>query len=73
MKETRPDAYLKKPFDEAHFKVTIELALYSFQKYNEKIAKLESINNRQSQNIKELSETNAHLVAATWRERELKK
>ncbi len=72
-KETRPDAYLKKPFDEAQFKVTTELALHSFQQYNEKITKLESTNNLQFQNIQELSETNAHLVAATWRERELKK
>ena len=38
----------------------------------DQIQNLEQQNKIQAQNIKELSETNNHLIAATWRERELK-
>lgn len=72
VKKTNPIAYLKKPFDEFQLKANIEIILNrhveSFIKYND----LKKVSELQELNILELSETNAHLITATWRERELK-
>ena len=72
-KLTKPDAFLQKPFDEKQVKVTTEFALHAYVEGRKKIQELKKISDQQIQSIKELSETNAHLIAATWRERELKK
>jgi serine phosphatase RsbU (regulator of sigma subunit) len=72
VKATNPIAYLKKPFDEIMLRTTIEVA---FQQYKESLLKhkeLEKKNSIKEQYITELSETNSHLITATWRERELK-
>ena len=72
VKKTNPIAYLKKPFDEFQLKANIEIILKrhveSFIKYND----LKKVSELQGLNILELTETNAHLITATWRERELK-
>lgn len=72
-KKTKPDGFLKKPFDGEQLKATTGVAIHRFQERNKEMTALKDANSMQSMNIKELSETNAHLVVATWRERELKK
>jgi serine phosphatase RsbU (regulator of sigma subunit) len=73
VKKIRPDGFLTKPFNEDQLKATTEIALHRFFERNKEMTALKNTNSMQSMNIKELSETNAHLVVATWRERELKK
>ena len=70
--ETYPSAYLQKPFNEKQLATTLNISLRRFLKHKEKLETLLKKNDFQAMNIKELSETNAHLITATWRERELK-
>ena len=72
VKKTKPDGFLKKPFNAEQLKATIGIAIHRFHEKNKEMSALKDMNSMQSMNIKELSETNAHLIVATWRERELK-
>ena len=72
VKSTNPIAFLKKPFDELQLKANIEIILKRYKESALKFEELQKKNSLQEQNILELSETNAHLITATWRERELK-
>ncbi|UKN01607.1 response regulator [Paracrocinitomix mangrovi] len=69
---TFPSAYIQKPFDEKQLATTLKISLSRFQKQKEEFNKLVKDVETKEINIKELSETNAHLITATWRERELK-
>lgn len=71
-KETSPSAYLKKPFDSNQLKATIEIALSSFNKVQGHFERLNEEISMNSMQIEELTETNAHLITATFRERALK-
>ncbi len=71
-KQTLPSAILKKPVDREQLKATIEISLFRFAEMSGGLKKLKSANESQGQYISELTETNTHLIAATWRERELK-
>lgn len=71
-KRTLPSAILSKPFDKWQLKSTIEISLHSFLELNTSLNKLKKLNETQSLHISELTETNGHLITATWRERELK-
>lgn len=73
VKKTRPSGFLKKPFDTEQLKATTKIAHHKYLEERKRLEELLNKNNIQHMNIKELSETNAHLVAATWRERDLKK
>jgi serine phosphatase RsbU (regulator of sigma subunit) len=73
VKEVMPNGYLCKPFDEEQLKTTTNIALYTDLEEKKKSAELSKKSEMQQMNIQELSETNSHLVAATWRERDLKK
>lgn len=70
--ETLPSAYIQKPFDEIEISTALKISLSRFRRHQEELEKLVKQANLQELNIKELSETNAHLITATWRERELK-
>lgn len=70
--ETIPSAYLQKPFDEKQIATTLKISLGRFRKQQAEYNKLLKRSDNQALNIQELSETNAHLITATWRERELK-
>ncbi len=70
--ETLPSAYLQKPFDEQQIATTLKISLSRFNKNKAKYNELLKKSDFHEMNIKELSETNAHLITATWRERELK-
>ena len=72
VKETNPIAFLKKPFDELQLKANIEIILKRHEESTIKYNDLKKVSELQEQNILELTETNAHLITATWRERELK-
>lgn len=72
-KTTVPSAYLKKPFDENQLKATIEIAISSFIETQSQVKKLKDEVVMHSQQVEELTETNAHLITATFRERALKK
>ena len=72
-KFTEPYGYLSKPFDENQLKATIETTISSFSKINKKIGKLEEELSMAMMQVDELTETNAHLITATFRERALKK
>ena len=72
-KFTEPCGYLLKPFEENHLKATIENALSSFSKINNKLGKLKDELSMAMMQVDELTETNAHLITATFRERALKK
>lgn len=71
-KSTKPLAFLKKPFEEAQLKATISTSLFNYRERKKEQAELDDKFSMQQQNIKELEETNQHLITATWRERELK-
>tara|TARA_B100000809_G_scaffold57483_1_gene53589 strand:- start:682 stop:2043 length:1362 start_codon:yes stop_codon:yes gene_type:complete len=73
VKNTMPNGFLRKPFDAEQLKATTEIALHTYFERNKQREILEKKNSMQNMNIQELSETNAHLVAATWRERDLKR
>lgn len=70
--ETFPIAYLQKPFDEKQLGITLKISLRRFLKQKEELGSLMKKSELQEINIQELSETNQHLITATWRERELK-
>ena len=70
--DTFPNAFLKKPFDEHQIATTLKFSLVRFNRQKELYEKLLRRTDSQEINIKELSETNAHLITATWRERDLK-
>ena len=71
-KSTLPNAFLRKPFDNNELKTTIEMSVLGFAEKSSKINRLKKQNEKHEINIKDLMDTNAHLVTATWRERELK-
>lgn len=71
--DSEPSGYLIKPFDENQLKTTIESSISSFSKINESMDKLKHDLSMAIQQVEELSETNAHLITATFRERALKK
>ena len=70
--DTEPSGYLIKPFEENQLKATIESSISTFSKINESIDKLKEDLSMAMQQVEELSETNAHLITATFRERALK-
>ncbi len=72
-KATMPSAYLKKPFDENQLMATIEIAMSLFTKSQGKVGKLKEELSMNTMLIDELTETNSHLITATFRERNLKK
>ena len=69
---TEPSGYLIKPFDENQLKATIETAVSSFSKINKNLSKLKEELSMAMMQVEELTETNAHLITATFRERALK-
>ena len=69
---TEPSGYLVKPFEENQLKATIETALSSFNSIKSNLDKLKDELSMAMQQVEELSETNAHLITATFRERALK-
>lgn len=72
VKETKPIAFLKKPFEKEQILSTVDVAMHGFDDSKNRMDDLVTLNKLQETNISELSETNAHLITATWRERELK-
>lgn len=70
---TEPSGYLIKPFEENQLKASIESSISTFSKINESLDKLKQDLSMAMQQVEELSETNAHLITATFRERALKK
>jgi serine phosphatase RsbU (regulator of sigma subunit) len=70
--DTEPSGYLIKPFEENQLKATVESSISTFSKINESLDKLKTDLNLAMQQVEELSETNAHLITATFRERALK-
>ncbi|OFY95418.1 MAG: hypothetical protein A3K10_13710 [Bacteroidetes bacterium RIFCSPLOWO2_12_FULL_31_6] len=72
VKSTNPIAFLKKPFDEFQLKANIEIILKRHVESSIKYNDLKKVSELQELNILELTETNSHLITATWRERELK-
>lgn len=71
-KKTLPAGFVAKPFDLEQLKVTIEVAIEYHELTRTKINQLVERGNMAEIQIKELEETNSHLISATWRERELK-
>ena len=71
-KTTYPVAFLTKPIDTAQLITTIEMSVNKFAKEQADKSKLLKKNKMSTMQINELTETNAHLITATWRERELK-
>lgn len=69
---TEPSGYLLKPFDENQLKGTIEAALSSYFKVNKNLGKLKDELSMAIMQVDELTETNSHLITATFRERALK-
>ncbi len=69
---TEPSGYLIKPFDENQLKATIETALASFSKISKTLGQLKEELSMAMMQVEELSETNSHLITATFRERALK-
>jgi serine phosphatase RsbU (regulator of sigma subunit) len=69
---TEPSGYLIKPFDENQLKATIETALASFSKITKTLGQLKEELSMAMMQVEELSETNSHLITATFRERALK-
>ncbi len=69
---TEPSGYLIKPFDEHQLKATIETALSAFLKVNKSLGSLKEELSMAMMQVEELTETNAHLITATFRERALK-
>ncbi len=72
-KDTFPSAYLKKPIDLEQLKVTIEIVLSTFTKQKKNTDKLSAELGGMTAYNEELSDMNTHLIAATFRERGLKK
>lgn len=72
IEDTYPSAFIQKPFSEKQLETTLKISLRGFLKQKEAVEKIMKVVERKEINIKELSETNAHLITATWRERELK-
>jgi serine phosphatase RsbU (regulator of sigma subunit) len=70
--DTEPSGYLIKPFEENQLKATIESALSAFNKIKGNLDKLQSELAMAMMQVDELTETNAHLITATFRERALK-
>lgn len=71
-KKTNPIAFLKKPFDPDQLQATLEVSFHGNEKLRKERKSLLKTNELNEMQIKELMETQQHLVAATWRERELK-
>jgi len=69
---TDPSGYLIKPFDEHQLKATIETALSSDSKINKTLSAIKEELSMAMMQVEELTETNAHLITATFRERALK-
>lgn len=69
---TEPSGYLIKPFEENQLKATVESALSAFNNIRQNLGKLKDELSMAMQQVEELSETNAHLITATFRERALK-
>lgn len=71
-KNTLPVAFLKKPFNAAQLKVTLDVSYHTFLEQRKISKKLNKQNDMNKMQIDELMETQQHLITATWRERELK-
>lgn len=67
-----PSGYLQKPFNDVQLATTLKISLKRFLKQTEAFEKIIKDNKNKEISIKELSETNDHLITATWRERDLK-
>lgn len=70
--DTEPSGYLLKPFEENQLKASIETALSSFNSIKNNLDKLKDELSMAMMQVNELTETNAHLITATFRERALK-
>lgn len=71
-KETRPIAFLKKPFDSEQLTATLEVSMHRSTEQLKEIGTLLRSNEMSQMQIDELLQTQQHLVTATWRERTLK-
>lgn len=71
-KQTKPAAFLVKPFDESQVYSAVEISMHSYNKNKEILAEQKKILDLNQMQISELMETQNHLITATWRERELK-
>ena len=71
-KETLPAAFLKKPFDENQLQATIQTVITKFKEDKKTLKAVTEKIELKDISLNELEETNAHLINATWRERELK-
>jgi len=67
-----PSVCLIKPFDEHQLKATIEKALSSYSKTNKTLSAIKEELSMALMQVEELTETNTHLITATFRERALK-
>lgn len=67
-----PNGFLHLPLDVTSIKNTIDAAWNTFVVWNKKIQKIHGELEMSSMQIQELTETNAHLITATFRERALK-
>lgn len=67
-----PIAYINKPFDKVQLSNTLKVTFRKFREQQDRLGRLLKRSEFQEISIQELTETNQHLIAATWRERELK-
>ena len=71
-KTTEPIGFVSKPIDENHLKAIISLASNVYSKLSKNIDNLKEQLNMAMLQVDELTETNSHLITATFRERALK-
>jgi AmiR/NasT family two-component response regulator len=71
-KESSPNGFVKKPFDEKQLRVTIEFSLHKFKEDQNIGLKKDKKIKRGIAQIQDLNDTTQYLATATLRERELK-
>ena len=71
-KETKPAAFLLKPFDESQVYSAVEISVHSYIRNKEVLVEHQKKLDLNQMQISELVETQNHLITATWRERDLK-
>lgn len=70
---TEPSGYITKPFNETQLKSLMQIAVNSFRKVKQNVEVLQQEITMAKTLVDELTETNSHLITATFRERALKK
>ena len=71
-KQTKPAAFLFDPFNESQVYSAVEISIHCYVKTNELLTEQKKVLDMNQLQINELVETQNHLIAATWRERDLK-